>query len=80
MRAVNDLNQAWSGSMRQSSTLTLSPSTAVSCRGQLGPAGLAQVQSSKYVVIDPAAGPQGFWWFPYPDAESYGKAKSEQYA
>jgi len=44
---------------------------------QLGPEGLAQFQSSKYVVIDPAAAPQDFWWFPYPDAESYEKAKSE---
>lgn len=44
---------------------------------QLGPEGLAQFQSSKYVVIDPAAAPQDFWWFPYPDAESYEKAKAE---
>jgi betaine-aldehyde dehydrogenase len=44
---------------------------------QLRPEGLAQFQSSKYVVIDPAAAPQDFWWFPYPDAESYEKAKYE---
>jgi len=44
---------------------------------QLGPEGLAQFQSSKYVAIDPRAAPQDFWWFPYPDAESYEKAKSE---
>jgi betaine-aldehyde dehydrogenase len=44
---------------------------------QLGPEGLAQFQSSKYVVIDPAAAPQDFWWFPYPAAESYEKAKAE---
>ena len=43
---------------------------------QLGPEGLAQFQSSKFVMIDPNAQPQDFWWFPYPDAESYEQAKA----
>lgn len=38
---------------------------------QLGPEGLAQFQSSKFVMIDPAASAQDFWWFPYHDTESY---------
>ena len=38
---------------------------------QLGPEGLAQFQNTKFVMLDPAATSQDFWWFPYPDAESY---------
>jgi acyl-CoA reductase-like NAD-dependent aldehyde dehydrogenase len=38
---------------------------------QLGPEGLAQFQSSKFVMIDPVAAPQDFWWFPYHDAEGF---------
>jgi acyl-CoA reductase-like NAD-dependent aldehyde dehydrogenase len=41
---------------------------------QLGPEGLAQFQSSKWVMIDPAAETQDFWWFPYSEAESFQKA------
>lgn len=44
---------------------------------QLGPEGLAQFQSSKFVMIDPQAAPQDFWWFPYHDAEGYEQAKPE---
>ena len=38
---------------------------------QLGPEGLAQFQNSKFVMIDPTASNQDFWWFPYSDAESF---------
>lgn len=38
---------------------------------QLGPEGLAQFQNTKFVMIDPKASNQDFWWFPYSDAESY---------
>ncbi|MGA1179646.1 MAG: aldehyde dehydrogenase family protein [Marivivens sp.] len=38
---------------------------------QLGPEGLAQFQNTKFVMLDPAAESQDFWWFPYPDAETY---------
>jgi acyl-CoA reductase-like NAD-dependent aldehyde dehydrogenase len=38
---------------------------------QLGPEGLAQFQNTKFVMIDPTASNQDFWWFPYADAESY---------
>jgi acyl-CoA reductase-like NAD-dependent aldehyde dehydrogenase len=43
---------------------------------QLGPEGLAQFQNTKFVMIDPQASNQDFWWFPYPDAESYKAAKA----
>ena len=32
---------------------------------QLGPEGLAQFQNTKFVMIDPKASNQDFWWFPY---------------
>lgn len=38
---------------------------------QLGPEGLAQFQNTKFVMIDPRASNQDFWWFPYADAESF---------
>lgn len=38
---------------------------------QLGPEGLNQFQNTKFVMIDPAAEKQDFWWFPYPREESY---------
>lgn len=38
---------------------------------QLGPEGLSQFQNTKFVMIDPKASAQDFWWFPYADAESY---------
>jgi acyl-CoA reductase-like NAD-dependent aldehyde dehydrogenase len=38
---------------------------------QLGPEGLAQFQNTKFVMIDPKASNQDFWWFPYPNEESY---------
>jgi acyl-CoA reductase-like NAD-dependent aldehyde dehydrogenase len=38
---------------------------------QLGPEGLAQFQNTKFVMIDPTASNQDFWWFPYADSESY---------
>ncbi len=38
---------------------------------QLGPEGLAQFQNTKFVMIDPQASNQDFWWFPYSDAESF---------
>lgn len=44
---------------------------------QLGPEGLAQFQNTKFVMIDPKASNQDFWWFPYADAESF-KAASKK--
>ncbi len=44
---------------------------------QLGPEGLAQFQTSKFVMIDPAAAPQDFWWFPYSEEEAYEHAKAK---
>jgi acyl-CoA reductase-like NAD-dependent aldehyde dehydrogenase len=41
-------------------------------RRQLGPEGLAQFQNTKFVMIDPQASRQDFWWFPYAKAESFG--------
>jgi betaine-aldehyde dehydrogenase len=41
---------------------------------QLGPEGLAQFQNSKFVMIDPTASNQDFWWFPYADAEAFKQA------
>jgi betaine-aldehyde dehydrogenase len=38
---------------------------------QLGPEGLNQFQNTKFVMIDPGASTQDFWWFPYPREESY---------
>ncbi len=38
---------------------------------QLGAEGLDQFRHTKLVMVDPAAGNQDFWWFPYADDESY---------
>ena len=38
---------------------------------QLGPEGLSQFQNTKFVMIDPAAERQDFWWFPYADNEAF---------
>ena len=38
---------------------------------QLGPEGLAQFQNTKFVMLDPQASNQDFWWFPYSDAEKF---------
>lgn len=38
---------------------------------QLGAEGLDQFRHTKLVMVDPAARHQDFWWFPYPDEESY---------
>ncbi|MCB1431329.1 MAG: aldehyde dehydrogenase [Alphaproteobacteria bacterium] len=42
---------------------------------QLGPEGLAQFQNTKFVMIDPQASNQDFWWFPYAEGESYKGAR-----
>ena len=42
---------------------------------QLGPEGLSQFQNTKFVMIDPKASNQDFWWFPYSEAESYKAAR-----
>lgn len=42
---------------------------------QLGPEGLQQFQNTKFVMIDPKASNQDFWWFPYADAESFEAAR-----
>ena len=47
---------------------------------QLGPEGLAQFQNTKFVMIDPKASVQDFWWFPYARAESFPGAKLRQSA
>jgi acyl-CoA reductase-like NAD-dependent aldehyde dehydrogenase len=44
---------------------------------QLGPEGLAQFQNTKFVMIDPQASKQDFWWFPYADRESFGADKKQ---
>jgi betaine-aldehyde dehydrogenase len=38
---------------------------------QLGPEGLSQFQNTKFVMIDPKAERQDFWWFPYAREESF---------
>jgi acyl-CoA reductase-like NAD-dependent aldehyde dehydrogenase len=38
---------------------------------QLGPEGLAQFQNTKFVMIDPKASNQDFWWFPYKSDEAF---------
>jgi len=42
---------------------------------QLGSEGLSQFQNTKFVMIDPAAEKQDFWWFPYSREESYRGAR-----
>jgi len=44
---------------------------------QLGAEGLAQFQTSKFVMLDPTASAQDFWWFPYQEAESYKPSKTK---
>ncbi|MBL8709232.1 MAG: aldehyde dehydrogenase [Rhodospirillaceae bacterium] len=38
---------------------------------QLGPEGLEQFQNTRFVMIDPTASNQDFWWFPYSKEESF---------
>jgi len=38
---------------------------------ELGPEGLESFRTSKLVMIDPAASPQDFWWFPYGNEEAF---------
>jgi acyl-CoA reductase-like NAD-dependent aldehyde dehydrogenase len=38
---------------------------------QLGSEGLDTFRHTKFSMIDPAAKPHDFWWFPYADGESY---------
>jgi betaine-aldehyde dehydrogenase len=38
---------------------------------QLGAEGLDSFRHTKFSMIDPAAQPHDFWWFPYSDAEGY---------
>jgi betaine-aldehyde dehydrogenase len=43
---------------------------------QLGPEGLNQFQNTKFVMLDPKASNQDFWWFPYQENEMFkGKTK-----
>lgn len=43
---------------------------------QLGAEGLDTFRHTKFSIIDPAAKPHDFWWFPYADAECFpGNAK-----
>lgn len=41
---------------------------------QLGAEGLDTFRHTKFSMIDPAANPHDFWWFPYSDAESFSAA------
>lgn len=41
---------------------------------QLGAEGLDSFRHTKFSMIDPAARPHDFWWFPYSDAESFPKS------
>lgn len=41
---------------------------------QLGPEGLNQFQNTKFVMIDPQATNQDFWWFPYAKEEAFKSA------
>ncbi|HVW69498.1 MAG TPA: aldehyde dehydrogenase family protein [Steroidobacteraceae bacterium] len=38
---------------------------------QLGAEGLDSFRHTKFTMIDPAAKPHDFWWFPYSDGESF---------
>jgi betaine-aldehyde dehydrogenase len=38
---------------------------------QLGSEGLDTFRHTKLAMIDPAAHPHDFWWFPYSDAEAF---------
>ncbi|GAA1789614.1 aldehyde dehydrogenase [Planosporangium flavigriseum] len=40
---------------------------------QLGTEGLDTFRHTKLVMVDPAADPQDFWWFPYSDDEAWNK-------
>jgi betaine-aldehyde dehydrogenase len=42
---------------------------------QLGAEGLDTFRHTKFSMIDPAANPHDFWWFPYSDAESFAARK-----
>jgi acyl-CoA reductase-like NAD-dependent aldehyde dehydrogenase len=42
---------------------------------QLGAEGLDTFRHTKFSMIDPAANPHDFWWFPYADAESFSDRK-----
>jgi betaine-aldehyde dehydrogenase len=43
---------------------------------QLGSEGLDSFRHTKLAMIDPAANPHDFWWFPYADAEAYPHVRS----
>jgi acyl-CoA reductase-like NAD-dependent aldehyde dehydrogenase len=43
---------------------------------QLGSEGLDSFRHTKLAMIDPAANPHDFWWFPYADAEAYRDVRS----
>ena len=43
---------------------------------QLGSEGLDSFRHTKLAMIDPAANPHDFWWFPYADAEAHPNARS----
>jgi betaine-aldehyde dehydrogenase len=43
---------------------------------QLGSEGLDSFRHTKLAMIDPAANPHDFWWFPYADAEAYPDART----
>jgi betaine-aldehyde dehydrogenase len=42
---------------------------------QLGAEGLDTFRHTKFSMIDPAANPHDFWWFPYSDSESFADRK-----
>jgi acyl-CoA reductase-like NAD-dependent aldehyde dehydrogenase len=43
---------------------------------QLGSEGLDSFRHTKLAMIDPAANPHDFWWFPYADDEAYPDARA----
>jgi betaine-aldehyde dehydrogenase len=43
---------------------------------QLGSEGLDSFRHTKLAMIDPAANPHDFWWFPYADAEAHPDARA----
>jgi len=50
------------------------PSAAASSRewaGNWAQRGWIPSRHTKFSMIDPAANPHDFWWFPYSDAESF---------
>jgi acyl-CoA reductase-like NAD-dependent aldehyde dehydrogenase len=78
MRAVNEIE---SGMVWVNAPLLdndAGPFGGRKCSGmgrQLGSEGLDSFRHTKLAMIDPAANPHDFWWFPYADAEAHADAR-----